>query len=370
MGLLWVLYAFTLAVLISESYFTLGMLNTRKKILLRKTWKNYTPEVSVIMPCRGADHKFEDGIKSLLSQDYVGKKEFIFVVDGFGDECVRILKKFKGIKVIKNKHLRGYTGKNSALLTGVMKAKDEIFVFADSDIIPARDWLRSLVEPLQSPEVSVTTGYRWYFPLKKSIVSCIRPAWDGIGFSLMTGKYRFVWGGSFALRRNDFERFDVKKIWKNEISDDAPLTRFLDKNNLHIEFVPRATVANFNSDSFRELVSWSNRQVLMVKMYAKKSWKLGMLVTGSFSFFTVLGILLLVFGNAIGIIFLLPVVLSTLRAWLRYSTLQRLLPEFAHFEKKKTTILMEAAGKFLMFYNTLRAMTIREVEWRGKKYRV
>lgn len=345
-----------------------GILGTKNKLLLRKQWDKYSPSVSVIMPCRGLDHRFEDGIRSLLLQDYSGRKEFIFVVDDMNDECVKVIKKFKGTKILKDKHLKDYSGKNSALLTGVMKAKGKILVFADSDIFPAKDWLRSLVEPLQSNEIAATTGYRWYFPLHKGIVSCILAAWDGIGFSLMTGKYRFVWGGSFAMRRSNFAKFDVRSLWKNEISDDAPLTRYLDNNRMRIEFVPGSIVASFDDCKFGDLVQWSNRQVLMVKMYAPKAWKLGALVTGSFVFFTLLGIELLAAGNMLGTIFFLPLVFATLRTWIRYSTLQKLMPEFSHLGMKKTAILMEGIGKALMFYNTLRVLTIREIEWRGKKY--
>ena len=356
-------------VLLSELYFTRGIMMSRKRLLLRRKWNGYSPSVSVIMPCRGMDHKFEDGVRALLSQSYSGNKEFIFVVDDMKDECVKVLRKFNGIKIMKNMHSRNYTGKNSALLTGVSASKGSVLVFADSDILPAKDWLRSLVEPLQSNDIAVTTGYRWYFPLR-GIVSCMRGAWDGIGFSLMTGKYRFIWGGSFALRRQDFAKFNVRQLWKNEISDDAPLTRYLDSHGMHIEFVPRAVVASFNHDSFGGLSQWTTRQVLMVKMYAPKAWKLGMLVTGSFGFFSTPGIVLIVTRNLMGCVFLLPFVMSTLRAWVRYSAMQKLLPEFSSMGKKKTTVLLEAAGKLLMFCNTLRVLRIREVEWRGKKYKI
>ena len=364
-----ILEIFALMVVLSELYFTRGIMMSRKKLLLRRQWSKYSPSVSVIMPCRGIDHRFEDGVRALLSQSYSGKKEFIFVVDDMKDGCVKVLRKFRGIKIVRNAHFSNYTGKNSALLTGVSSSKGKILVFADSDIIPANDWLRSLVEPLQSKEVAVTTGYRWYFPLRGTM-SCMRGAWDGIGFSLMTGKYRFIWGGSFALRRQDFTKFNVRHLWKNEISDDAPLTRYLDEHKMHIEFVPRAVVASFNHDSFGGLLQWTTRQVLMVKMYAPKAWKLGMLVTGSFAFFTILGMALVVSGNTLGGIFLLPAVLATLRAWVRYSAMQKLLPEFSSMGKKKTTVMLEAAGKFIMLYNTLRVLMVKEVEWRGKKYRI
>ncbi|MBI2580152.1 MAG: glycosyltransferase family 2 protein [Candidatus Aenigmarchaeota archaeon] len=357
-------------VILSEIYFMKGIAGTRKRLLLRREWNRYAPPVSLIMPCRGVDHRFEDGVRALLSQDYAGRKEFIFVVDDMKDECVKILRKFKGIRILINRNFENYVGKNSALLTGVEASKGKALVFADSDILPAKDWLRSLVEPLQNRKIAVATGYRWYFPLRSGLVSCLRAAWDGIGFSLMTGKYRFVWGGSFAIRRSDFRKFGVRELWKNEISDDAPLTRYLDANKMRIEFAPRAVVASFDDYKMSEIVQWSNRQVLMVKMYAPKSWKLGMLVTGTFTFFTLLGIVLLASGNVTGGVFLLPAVLSTLRAWLRYSAMQKLLLVFAHLGMKRTTILMESIGKMLMFYNTLRVLKVKEVEWRGKKYRI
>ena len=82
-------------VILSEIYFMKGIAGTRKRLLLCREWGRYTPSVSVIMPCRGVDHRFEDGIRALLSQDYSGRKELIFVVDDMKDGCVKILRKFR-----------------------------------------------------------------------------------------------------------------------------------------------------------------------------------------------------------------------------------------------------------------------------------
>ena len=40
----------------------------------------------------------------------------------------------------------------------------EALVFADSDMLPARNWLAELVASLGDRQVGATTGYRWYLP--------------------------------------------------------------------------------------------------------------------------------------------------------------------------------------------------------------
>ena len=126
--LFWV-FAATVAVM--ESYFMTGTLLSRKKLLEKNESGNYTPSVSVIMPCRGIDHKFKDGIKAVLNQNYAGKWEFLAVVDDMKDPCVKILKKFSGVRIIVNKNYDS-TPKNSAMITGFEHSKCEVLVLLDS----------------------------------------------------------------------------------------------------------------------------------------------------------------------------------------------------------------------------------------------
>ncbi|HEC82596.1 MAG TPA: glycosyltransferase, partial [Thermoplasmatales archaeon] len=88
------------------------------------------------------------------------------------------------------------SGKNSALLTGIEKAKGEIFVFADDDISPHPKWLKYLVSSLDN----ASTTYRWYF---RSPFLCV---WNAsVASVLFYKRFNFAWGGSTAIRKEVFE---------------------------------------------------------------------------------------------------------------------------------------------------------------------
>src|SRR5208337_245190 len=206
---------------------------------------DFTPPAAVIIPCKGMETDFESNVSSYLRQDYP-YYQVIFTVASVDDPAYQALQT-RLENVSKNKRneeaeavgpqerrpccggskdrenggvrtalvvaghseLRGAKVHN--LLQGLkaVDAKAEVLVFADLDARPARDWLRSLVAPLQDPTVTVSTGFRWYLP-GLGFVSHLRAAWDAsIATFLGEHEYNFAWGGSMAVRTTDFKRLAV-----------------------------------------------------------------------------------------------------------------------------------------------------------------
>ena len=58
--------------------------------------------------------------------------------------------------------------------------------------------------PLANPQITVSTGFRWYLP-GEGFVSRLRAAWDtSIATMMGDHDHNFAWGGSMAIRAADF----------------------------------------------------------------------------------------------------------------------------------------------------------------------
>ena len=111
------------------------------------------PFLSVIVPTYNRKDKIGDCLDSLINQDYPNF-ETIVVDDGSTDDTSKIVSNYP-VKLIKNeKNLGLWEARN----IGIENSKGEIIAFLDDDALAERDWLKKLVECMNSPEIAVVTG--------------------------------------------------------------------------------------------------------------------------------------------------------------------------------------------------------------------
>jgi ceramide glucosyltransferase len=336
---------------------------------------DYEPPVSIIMPIRERDEKLRENLNALLDMNYPKNKyEIIFVVDDDEEihEYLKKLQKGKNIKIVKSVPLLTCSGKNSAMIAGVKAAKYEIIASIDSDTKPSRMWLRSMVGPLENKDVGVTTGYRYYVP-GKSFVSYILSAWNNIGLGLMQGSTKFVWGGSFAIKKSLLQKLGIVDMWSRTISEDTQVTRAMRKAKLDIAFVPQCITKSHISWKFSHPLEFTTRQVMFVKLYDTRTWR-GGLASYLFGRITIiLGIILLYLYFTGGSMLLLleallllwPIVFGLLRASVDHRNLSILTEEKSSHAKY---VIADFLSQWLMTYNTLRVWKKKTIEWRGRKY--
>ncbi len=251
---------------------------------------DHTPSLAVVIPCKGVDEEFDQHVDRFLRQDYphyqvvfvaatpedlayqrlchrlanpvasgvVGKVETSLVVAGVVDD--------RGEKV--NNLLRGVEAVDPG---------SEVLVFADMDAAPPRDWLRSLMAPLADPQITVSTGFRWYLP-GKGFASQLRAAWDtSIATMMGNQRYRIVWGGSMAIRARDFRQLRIaERYWASTVSDDYALARAVQDAGGKIAFAPRCLLASREESGLADFLRWSTRQIIITRVYAARLWRLGL----------------------------------------------------------------------------------------------
>lgn len=132
--------------------------------------KDYTPGVTIIIPCFNEEEWIHRTILSCVNQDYPIDKLEIIVVDDHStdrsvekiketieklkaeDEHYEIAKRVSYIVQPENK------GKRDALCEGVKVAKHELVVFVDSDSFLDPFAIRNLVQPFKDPSMGGVAG--------------------------------------------------------------------------------------------------------------------------------------------------------------------------------------------------------------------
>lgn len=244
----------------------------------------YQPKSVVIVPCKGLEHDFEENIRALFAQDY-RDYEIIFVTESETDPAYPVLS-----RLIKNYSRRpgwlvvageakGRGQKVHNLLAAVdmlnsIDRRAEVLVFADSDARPSKYWLSELVGPLGDKRIGATTGFRWYVPVRGGLGSLLMTVWNSSALSLLGERSSFAWGGSMAIRRESFDRLNIKQAWNGALSDDYALSAAIHGAQQRIKFVPHCLVASHADATMAELLEFSTRQMRITRVYAPRIWQL------------------------------------------------------------------------------------------------
>jgi ceramide glucosyltransferase len=251
----------------------------------------YLPKVSVILPCKGLDPGFAGNVTKLLAQKYSRDSqsgqssanfEVIFAVAESSDPAYSVLAdicaKEKNIStklvVAGIDSRRAQKVNNQLFALKHIDAASEVIVFVDSDVIARDDFLRYLVAHLEDKTVGCTTGYRFYIPFGNEWAPLIRSLWNRMtAWEMADPAYAFAWGGAMAITRENFVKAGIAECWERSADDDLALTTAVKNLGLQVRFVPQCLVASNGDGSFAEIVEWTNRQLILTKVYYPKLWR-------------------------------------------------------------------------------------------------
>ena len=247
---------------------------------LGKPLGKFAPHVTVILPCKGLDPGFNENVQKLLGQDYPSF-EVIFAVAAKDDPAYANLVDLSKTSTLPISIIvAGINQKRSQKINNQLKALEtlspqtEVIVFVDSDVIARPDFLRQLVAPLQSEAVGVCTGYRFYIASLRNWPSQLRSLWNRMSaWEMANPDLAFAWGGAMAIRRSVFEKAKVAAAWDQAADDDLSLTTAVKEIGLSVHFVPQCLVATDGDQSFSEIIEWTNRQLILTKVYYPKLWQ-------------------------------------------------------------------------------------------------
>lgn len=112
--------------------------------------------ISIIVPAYNEEKTIKDVLTTLINS--LIADQVICINDGSTDHTKKILKQFEKDLTIVN--LKENKGKGNALAVGIQKAKGDIVVFLDADLISLEDeHIQLLISPLLDNEYKAVLGY-------------------------------------------------------------------------------------------------------------------------------------------------------------------------------------------------------------------
>jgi ceramide glucosyltransferase len=244
---------------------------------------DYSPRCAIIVPCKGTNKNLRSNLESFFTLDY---PDYVvaFITESAEDGAVPVIR-----ETIKNRPNGRYVcaglsskcaQKNFNLLAGIglaQQAGASVYVFADSDIRPDTGWLREIIRPLANPDIVVTSGFRWLHAKKGSVAEWTH-AYANIFIYIVFSCAFFtggigLWGGSMAMRREDFEKLEVAKKWSTAVVDDMSLSQLVHKKRLKGVIVS-SCMAHTDElfSSVKSGIAWFERQIMFLKVYFKHIW--------------------------------------------------------------------------------------------------
>jgi ceramide glucosyltransferase len=250
----------------------------------------WTPPAAIIVPTKGAGPDLAKNLGTLLRQDYPHYEVF-FAVETTADPGIPVIE-----ALLAQAAREGWSGRGRLVVTGLTTACSQqnanmlagvaaadtgpaVLAFCDNDVAPQPNWLRALVAPLSSQDVAVTSGYRW---VRGRTGTAAEHAHAGIALSMYVHFALFahiagkgLWGGSFALRRADYEAWNVGPRWGETISDDMSLMGILQDRRRRSLLVGEVLI--LTDDTFSSAAAarrWYTRQLLNLKAYERITWAL------------------------------------------------------------------------------------------------
>ena len=354
---------------------------------LAKPLPEDTPYATIFVPCRGVDQGMLENLDALLSQDYENY-EVVFILDNEKDEAAAVIESAwrearRQVKLIVAAEATDSSQKVENLREGVQYADDasEVFVFADTDARPSKQWLRSLVAPLADEKVGAATGYRWFVSNRPTLASEMRSMWNASIASALgpNRSTNFCWAGATAIRRDVFDRLNIRERWRGTLSDDFTLMRAIRDAGLEIHFVPRALTASVEDCTFSELFEFTTRQMKLTRVYAPKFWIYSFIGSGLFTVVMLSTLLILILRTrndltVLAAMFTLVAVtvFSIGKSWLRLNAVRLVLPQYGGKLRRQflPQITLWALAPAVFLYNCLAASVSRRITWRGTTYRM
>lgn len=357
----------------------------------RRRSPDYTPPLTLILPCKGIDRGLEQNLSAYFELDYPDF-QIVLVTGRPSDECVPLIQGIRAAydQVTSQVLFAGSPARRSQKVHNLLHALasvrqgDEALVFGDSDIRPHRGWLRALVAPLADPQLGISTGFRWYLPVQGNFASILRSVWNaGIASILNERNSPFAWGGAMAVRREVFEQAGVTDYWEGALSDDFAMSRAIHEAGRRIRFEPRCLSFSHEDCSLMELLEWSGRQLAITRVYHPWLWRAAlfsqvvnnMVLWGGASWVLIqifsedpAGFGQVLLGSLLAVIYLL----GCFKGWIRLRAVQLLFPEHeSSLQRHRAAyIFWGPLAALVSLWGLLRSAASREVSWRGMRYRM
>jgi ceramide glucosyltransferase len=342
------------------------------------------PRAAVLCPCKGIEPGLERNLVALTEFDY-RNYEIFFILASASDSAYSTVKRVADhskppahVIIAGSPEGCGEKVHNLRVAIEQLPVEFEVLAFADSDGRPGKSWLRRLVAPLHDKQVGAATTMRWLIPNGDNFATALLAVWNASIVTMLSEKGKnFCWGGGTAIRRSAFDEIRVVEEWYHSVSDDYSMTRALQHAGRSIVFVPECLTPTYVDVDFRSLFEFTNRQILITKVYSKKNWAAGAATHALYCLTLVLGLDLTLsnfFATLpafhLAVLTFVPMLLAAIRGGLRVAAATEVLQPLraqvvAH---AWMYIVLGVFIPYLFLLNFVVSLFTRKIRWRGITY--
>ena len=344
--------------------------------------------VAVFAPCKGLDVDLEGSLRALMNQDHPDF-EITFIVESIDDPACKVIRRVMAefghvaARLVVAGHAveSGQKVHNLRVATACLSPEIKYLAFLDSDARPRPEWLRTLVSRFSEQQLGAVTGYRWFVP---SAATLANHALYSLNCDVMTllghSSYYLVWGGSWAIRRDVFDRLGLRAAWKGTLSDDLVASRLLREARMRVRFEPAGVVSSPVDQGWRDMMSFVRRQYLVGRYYVAHWWFFALIGATFTNLMWLVQAAFAIWGFAGGPItpWIPAAVLAALfglyayRGRIRQDLVATYFPD--KIEKLRAASLFDIwfnpVGGLVNWFGVISSMFGRHITWRGISYRV
>ena len=362
----------------------------------------YAPSTALICPCKGVEPGLEDNLTALTRFDYANF-EIYFSLATSSDPALKIVERVKAasqrpvhIVIAGPPENCGEKVHNLRRAVESLPENFEVIAFTDSDVRLPKGWLTKLVAPLQdarigatpwtcSPgpgRIGATTAYRWIIPSRSigsgGLSSAMASAWNASVATLLgRARENFCWGGGTAIRKSTFNDVHALEAWEGAISDDFSLTGALETAGKQIIFCPECMAATLHPWSGSSLLEFTNRQILITRIYAPRRWGMGAAAHLSYVATLVFALCVILEQMAGGdpwmnlaLVAIVIPFLAVIKGVLRTIAVDEMLPEWKAQLHQWSWVWTTLAPvvPFLFAWNFIASLLTNRIRWRNIRY--
>lgn len=223
------------------------------------------PGITVLKPLHGAEPGLKDALESLLAQDYPGPLQVVFGVQDPTDPAQAVVGDLRSafpdrdIALVVEPTAHGANRKVSNLINMRGRARHEMLVLADSDIVVPPGYLQGLVAALEAPGIGVVTcPYRG----RPAVGGWSRLAAMGLSYQFLPsvaagvglGMARPCMGSTIALRAETLDRIGGFEAFADILADDYAIGAAVRATGLESRVAPVLVAHDCAESSLSEVV--------------------------------------------------------------------------------------------------------------------
>ena len=326
------------------------------------------PAVTILKPLHGAEPELHANLHSFCAQDYPSPVQILFGVEDAGDPAIGIVRALiaaypdRDLELVIDPRRHGANAKISNLINMLPRARHDVLVVSDSDIVVDPDYLRTIAASFTDPGVGlVTCLYRGI--ATKGLWSRLAAAAIDYHFlpsvlvGLSFGLARPCFGSTIAIRKQTLAEIGGLETVADQLADDYALGALVRRAGLTVA-IPNAVVAHMCAEpSARDLLRHELRWARTIRSIDPLGYA-GSAITHALP----LALLGLLFGG------MTPAGVVVIAALACRSMLQSELARA--FRLRQDVLWIGPLRDMLSFAVFVVSFFGRGVEWRGRRYAV